>query len=107
MNDKSGWETRKSICFALLNEYLLYSHYITKLIHKDVNTVFACSHFESGHEKKCLTPHANIKGADQPAHPRSVISIFVIRFPEIIIHTLANSKCQDSSLINSTAERIG
>ena len=27
----------------------------------------------------CLMPYANHKGADQPAHPRSLISIFVIR----------------------------
>ena len=27
----------------------------------------------------CLTPYANNKGADQPAHPRSLISAFVFR----------------------------
>ena len=32
---------------------------------------------------------ANIKGADQPAHPRILISAFVIRFLENIISSLA------------------
>ena len=32
-----------------------------------------------GHAKTCLMPYANNKGADQPAHPRSLISAFVVR----------------------------
>ena len=32
-----------------------------------------------GHAKTCLMPYANNKGADQPAHPRSLISTFVVR----------------------------
>ena len=35
--------------------------------------------FEPGHEKMCLMSYANNKGADQPAHPRSLISAFVVR----------------------------
>ena len=35
--------------------------------------------YEPGHEKTCLMPYANNKGADQPAHPRSLISAFVVR----------------------------
>ena len=31
-----------------------------------------------GHAKTCLMPYANNKGADQPAHPRSLISTFVV-----------------------------
>ena len=34
---------------------------------------------EPGHEKMCLMPYANNKGADQPVHPRSLISAFVVR----------------------------
>ena len=40
---------------------------------------------EPNHEKMCLMPYANNKGADQtaqidqPAHPRSLISAFVVR----------------------------
>ena len=36
--------------------------------------------YEPGHEKKaCLIPYANYKGADQPAHPRILISTSVVR----------------------------
>ena len=35
--------------------------------------------YEPGHEKMCPMPYANNKGADQPAHPRSLISAFVVR----------------------------
>ena len=34
---------------------------------------------EPGHEKTCLMSYANNKVADQPAHPRSLVSIFVFR----------------------------
>ena len=47
---------------------------------------------EPSHEKMCLMSHANNKGADQPAHPRSLISAFVVR-------------CLDSKIsLNSIAE---
>ena len=35
--------------------------------------------YRPGHAKTCLMPYANNKDADQPAHPRSLISTFVIR----------------------------
>ena len=37
-------------------------------------------------EKTCLRGFANNKGTDQPAHPRSLISAFVIHFVESIIY---------------------
>ena len=40
---------------------------------------------EPGHEKICLVSYANNKGADQPAHPRSLISAFVVRCLDSII----------------------
>ena len=39
-----------------------------------------------------LLPYANNKGADQPAHPRSLISTFVVRCLDSIIPLLAISK---------------
>ena len=33
---------------------------------------------EPGHEKMCLMSYANNKDADQPTHPRSLISAFVV-----------------------------
>ena len=34
--------------------------------------------YEPGHEKMCLMSYANNKGADQPAHPHSLISAFIV-----------------------------
>ena len=44
------------------------------------------------HEKTFLQGVTNDKGADQPAHPGSLISAFVIRLFESIIVKLAASK---------------
>ena len=41
--------------------------------------------------------YANNKDADQPAHPRSLISAFVVRCPDSIISILGNPELQDSS----------
>ena len=43
-------------------------------------------------EKTCLQGFASNTGADQPAHPRSLISAFVIRFLESIIYKLASGE---------------
>ena len=43
-------------------------------------------------EKTCLRGVANNTGADQPAHPRSLISAFVIRFFESIMSKLATGE---------------
>ena len=40
----------------------------------------------------CLKPYANNKGADQPAHPGSLISTFVVRCLDSMICILAISK---------------
>ena len=40
---------------------------------------------EPGHEKMCLMSYANNKGADQPAHPCSLISAFVVCYLDSII----------------------
>ena len=40
-------------------------------------------------EKTCLRRFANNTGADQPAHPRSLISAFVIHLLASIIYRLA------------------
>ena len=46
---------------------------------------------EPGHEKMCLMSYANNKGADQPAHSRSLISAFVVRCLDSIIHVSLDS----------------
>ena len=40
---------------------------------------------EPGHEKMCLMSYANNKGADQTAHPLSLISAFIVRCLDSII----------------------
>ena len=47
------------------------------------------STYGPGHAKMCLMPYANNKGADQPAHPRSLISTFVVRCLDSMICILA------------------
>ena len=42
-------------------------------------------YFEPSHEKLCLMSYANNKGADQPAHLRSLISAFVVYCLDSII----------------------
>ena len=42
--------------------------------------------------KTCLRGFANNTGADQPAHPRSLISAFVFRCLESIIYKLATGE---------------
>ena len=46
----------------------------------------------SQHMKTCLPWFANNTGADQPAHPRSLISAFVILFLESFICKLATGE---------------
>ena len=41
--------------------------------------------YEPGHEKMCFMSYANNKGADQTAHPCSLISAFVVRCLDSII----------------------
>ena len=45
-----------------------------------------------GHAKTCLMSYANNKGADQPAHPRNLISAFVVRSLDSIISLVFRSK---------------
>ena len=49
-------------------------------------------------------PHANNKGADQPAHPRSLSSAFVFRYLDSIIPILAKSKISRLKLASVAAQ---
>ena len=54
----------------------------------------------------CLMSYANNKGADQPAHPRSLISAFVVRCLDSIISL--DSKAEISRLwLASVAAQAG
>ena len=51
-------------------------------------------------------PYANHKGADQPAHPRSLISAFVFRCLDSIIPLVSISEVASPYLV-SAAEQAG
>ena len=57
-----------------------------------------------GREKTCLRRFANNKGADQPAHPRSLISVIVFRFLESIICELATDEMSIFYLVSVAEE---
>ena len=56
--------------------------------------------FEPHHERNCFMPNANNKGADQPAHPRSLISTFVVCCWD------SNCYTQFHELLASVAEQV-
>ena len=56
-----------------------------------MSTVCSISN-EPHHEKTCYMPYANNKGADQPAHPRSLIRSYVVRCLVSVITRLATSE---------------
>ena len=75
--------------FLLGNEINAYLKW-TKVIFSQVKWYRINSYkwligFEPGHEKMCLMSYTNNKGADQPAHPRSLISAFIVRCLDSII----------------------
>ena len=57
-------------------------------------------------EKTCLRGFANNTGADQPAHPRSLISAFVIRLMESVLCKLATGEISIFQLV-SVADETG
>ena len=59
---------------------------------------------EPGHEKMCLMSYANNKGADQPAHLRSLISTFVVHCLDNIIPLVSKSEIS-SLMLASVAEQ--
>ena len=73
------WVNRLSPCFWRLVGHLLQMM-ISVLLEG-----FVQHKCEPGHEKMYLISYANNKGEDQPAHPRSLISAFVVRCLDSII----------------------
>ena len=65
--------------------------------------MFFCTHSDASsyglqREKTCLRGFANNTGADQPAHPLSLISTFVICFLESIICKLGTGVAEETGL---------
>ena len=67
---------------------------------------FHNSKYGPGHAKMYLMSYANNKGADQSAHPRSLISTFVVRCSDSMICILAISKVS-RFLLAPVAEQTG
>ena len=65
---------KKLTGFHCVEEFIIYIH------HMEIIGNEPC------HEKMCLMSYANNQGADQPAHPRSLISAFVVRCLDSIIY---------------------
>ena len=62
--------------------------------------------YGSRREKTCLRGFANKTGADQPGHPRRLISAFVIHFLKITVCKLATGEISIFQLV-SVAEKTG
>ena len=56
--------------------------------------------------RKPVLPYANNKGTDQPAHPRSLISAFVVHCLESITSLVSISELSSLQLV-SEAEQAG
>ena len=54
----------------------------------------------------CFMSYANNKGADQPAHPRSLISAFVVRCLDSVMSLVSVTKISNLMLA-SVAEQAG
>ena len=54
--------------------------------------------------RKCVTSYANNKGADQPAHPHSLISAFVVRCLDSIISLDSIAEISRLSLVSVAAQ---
>ena len=60
--------------------------------------------YDPCHEKMCLMSYAKNKGADQPAHPRSLISAFVVRCLDSVMFLVSVIKIS-SLMLASVAEQ--
>ena len=78
-----------------------FCHVVAHLILVFVLGVHA---IEPGHEKTCLMSFADNKSADQPAHPRSLISAFVSRCLDSVMSLVSVTKIS-SLLLASVAEQ--
>ena len=68
------------------------------------SSTLLCVIVEPGHGKTCLMLYANNKGADQPVHPRSLISAFVVRCLDSVMSLVSVTKIS-SLILASVAEQ--
>ena len=77
-----------------LNLLFGYGNHILRSLHTN----------EPGREKTCLMSYANNKGADQPAHPRSLISAFIVRCLDSVMSLVSVTEIS-SLMLASVAEQ--
>ena len=92
-----GGKTRRSIPSKALSTWpFLWKRIISELVYVGIGwlSLHATNPLSTGprREKTCLRGFANNTGADQPAHPRRLISAYVIRFLQSIIYGLATGQ---------------
>ena len=99
----SFWSDRvKYLWYAKINRILPV---IMKCIPKMLGANYASYNWATSREN-LFYPYANNKGAEQPAHPRSLISTFVIRYSDSMIPILAKSEISRLELV-AVAEQAG
>ena len=87
------------------NSFDIYNIFIkVGVIRNELLLFCGCYQCEPGHEKMCLMSYANNKGADQPAHPRSLISAFVVRCLDSVMSLVSVTKIS-SLMLASVAEQ--
>ena len=90
------------VCVILLyfvrTRYSLFGFYTTVCRKRKLYEI------EPGHEKTCLMSYANSKGADQPAHPCSLISAFVLCYLDSVMSLVSVTKIS-SLMLASVAEQ--
>ena len=75
-----------------------YSFHLVSALYQNLLRSLVLNRYEPRHEKSCLMSYANNNGADQLAHPRSLISVFVVHCLHSIVPSGAKSIIQNSSL---------
>ena len=80
------------VCQAFLRQIIPLQPYFHLRSSSTMHITRVSVSFGPRREKTCLRGFANNTGADQPAHPRSLISTFVIRFLESTIFNLATDE---------------
>ena len=102
-----GWSNSDQSAMANVNSILSDTH-IKQLVLLSIiqNWKSEYTVIGLGHAKMCFMAYATNKGADQPAHPCSLISTFVVRCLGSIICILVLSKVSRLQLV-SVAEQVG
>ena len=66
--------------------------------------ILSIKSLEPGHEKTCLMSYTNNNGADKPAHPQSLISVFVVCCLDSVMSLISVTKIS-SLMLASVAEQ--